>query len=206
MEPQVNFDDRKAGWQPSLQPCHYRRAVHAAPGMSGYYVCNCAGGIPIGLVEAEEPQVAEICGRCKIPSEIDPARNRRSCLFLIPVRILENAGLRTGFSCRWFYNLKPKRLPKEAWLCCLGCNHWFPRPTDEEMIPRMIDWIHKVIRLYWEEETRSGFWDSRVSREDPIRTSNSLLSEWLSFRINRFRELLRMRRERRVSQIARAEE
>jgi hypothetical protein len=148
----------------------------------------------------------EICGACNIPSEIDPARNRRSCLFLIPVRIWEDDCLRTGFSCRWFYNLKPKRLPKEVWLCCLGCQHWFPRPPDEEMIPRMKDWIHKIIRLYWEPETLGGFWNSPLSRKVPGKTPDSLLRERLSFRINRFRDAVRMRRDRRAPSMNRAEE
>ncbi len=202
----MNFDDRKAGWQPSLQSCHYRRAVDAAPGMSVYYVCDCAGGIPIGLDEVGDPQVTEICGLCKIPSEIDPGRNRRSCLFLIPVRIWEADRLRTGFSCRWFYNLKPKKLPNEVWLCCLGCQHWFPRPPDEEMIPRMMDWIHKIIRLYWEPEPLVGFWSSPLPPGNPDNLPGFLLSDRLHLRIRRFREVLRMRQDRRASRLTRAEE
>ena len=109
-------------------------------------------------------------------------------------------------SCRWFYNLKPKRLPKEVWLCCLGCQHWFPRPPDEEMIPGRMDWIHKIIRLYWEPEPLGGIWRSPLPQKDPGKTPNSLLRERLYFRINRFREALRMRRDRRAPPMTRAEE
>jgi len=190
--------------RPPFQDCQYRRTVDAVHETPAHCVCDCAGGIPIGLDAAEDPLVMEICGACNIPSEIHPSR--RTCLFLIPVRIWENDRLRTGFSCRWFYNLKPERLPKEVWLCCLGCPHWFPRPPDEEMIPRMMDWIHKIIRLYWEPETPGGIWSSPLPPEDRDHTHNSLLRERLYFRINRFREALRMRRDRRSSPIARVEE
>jgi len=109
-------------------------------------------------------------------------------------------------SCRWFYSFKPKSLPREAWICCLGCQHWFPRPPDEEMIPGRMDWIHKIIRLYWEPEPLGGIWRSPLPQKDPGKTPNSLLRERLYFRINRFREALRMRRDRRAPPMTRAEE
>jgi hypothetical protein len=152
----------------------------------------------------EDPLVTEICGACNIPSEMHPTR--RTCLFLIPVRIWEGDRLRTGFSCRWFYSLKPERLPDEVWKVCFGCPHWFPRPPDEADIPRMTDWIHRIIRLYWEPEPLEGIWRSPLPKKDPGKTPNSLLSERLSLRIKRFREALRMRRDRRASPMTRAEE
>jgi hypothetical protein len=188
----------------SLRPCPYRRAAYAISGAPAHYVCECAGGVPIGSDAAEDPLVMEICSACNLPAEIDPSR--RTCLFLIPVRLWEGSGLRTGFSCRWFYNLKPGRLPGEAWLCCLGCPHWFPRPPDEADIPRMKEWIHKIIRLYWEPETPGGIWNSPLPAKDPGDTSVSLLREKLSLRIKRFREALWLRRDRRAMPVARAEE
>lgn len=155
-----------------LPSCPYRRAVDAAPGTPAHIACDCAGGIPIAL-DDRDPRLREICGSCNVPSAIDPAR--RSCLFLVPVRIWEGGTLRSGFSCRWFHNLKPKRLPKEAWLCCAGCPHWFPRPPDERSIPRMNEWIHRIIRGYWEPERpapvfgRPPMQDAAGLREDDIR-------------------------------------
>lgn len=187
----------------SLQSCAYRRVVEASPGTEAHFVCDCAGGIPIGFCEREDSLAAEICGACKLPSEIHPSR--RTCLFLIPVRIWENGSLRTGFSCRWFYGLKPDRLPGEVWKTCLGCPHWFPRPPDEGAIPRMTDWIHKIIRLYWEPEPLEGIWKSRIPAADADKTPDSLLRETLYSRIRKFREALRMRRDRAAMPATRAE-
>ena len=184
--------------------CPYRRTVDAADGTPSHCVCDCAGGIPIGRDVGEDPFIAEICGSCNIPSEIHPIR--RTCLFLIPVRIWEDDRLRTGFSCRWFYNLNPEKLPNEVWKVCLGCPHWFPRPPDEAAIPRMTNWIHRIIRLYREPEPPRAAWHSRLPPEDPDNTPISLLSERLYLRIKRFREALRMRRDRRASPTTRAEE
>jgi hypothetical protein len=185
------------------QTCPYRRAVDADQASPAHCVCDCAGGIPIGLDAAEDPRVVEICGACNIPSELHPSR--RACLFLIPVRIWEGGRLRTGFSCRWFYGLKPERLPGEVWKVCLGCPHWFPRPPDETDIPRMMDWIQRIIRLYWEPETLKPIWSSRLPAGDPEETPISPLSEWLNLRIKRFREALRIRRDRCSSPMSRTE-
>ncbi len=193
----MHRDRGEIGGGSSLPSCWYRRAVDASPGMPAHCVCDCAGGIPIGLNAAEDPLVVEICGACNIPSELHPSR--RTCLFLIPVRIWEDDCLRTGFSCRWFYGLKPERLPGEVWKVCLGCPHWFPRTEDEASIPRMMDWIHRIIRLYWEPEPPKAFMRSPLTPEDPEKTPISPLSEWLNLRIKRFREALRMRRDRRTS-------
>lgn len=133
-----------------LPSCAYRRIVDPGPGGRPYYVCECAGGIPIGTAGEGFPGAADVCGPCNLPSEI--ALSRRTCLFLVPVRLWEEGRLRTGFSCRWFYNLKPKRLPGEVWMVCLGCPHWFPRPDEEDAIPGMREWIRRVIALYWEPE------------------------------------------------------
>jgi hypothetical protein len=199
----LHGDRCEIGGGSSLSSCWYRRAVDASPGIPAHCVCDCAGGIPIGLDAAEDPRVAEICGACNIPSEIHPSR--RTCLFLIPVRIWEDGRLRTGFSCRWFYSLRPERLPTEVWKVCMGCPHWFPRTEDEASIPRMLDWIHRIIRLYWEPEPLGGIWKSRPSAENTDQTPNSLLSARLYSRIKKFREALRIRRECRATPITRTE-
>jgi len=123
--------------------------VAAVPGTPAHLVCDCAGGLPLAAA-TDTARLAQTCGACNVPAAIDPAG--RSCLFLVPVRIWEGGGLRSGFSCRWFHSLGPKRLPSEVWQCCLGCPHWFPRPPDEESIPRMTEWIHRIIRQYWEPQ------------------------------------------------------
>lgn len=133
--------------------CPYRRMVDPSGGGGRYYACACAGGVPIGMVGRESADLARVCGTCNLPGEIH--LSRRSCLFLVPVRIWEGDVLRTGLSCRWFYNLKPKRLPKEAWRLCLGCPHWVPRRDVEESIPGMAEWMRRVIMLYWEPEAPS---------------------------------------------------
>jgi hypothetical protein len=197
----LHRDRGEIGGGSSLPPCHYRRVVDASPSLSAYYVCDCAGGIPIGSDAAEDSHFMEICGACNIPSELHPAR--RTCLFLIPVRIWENSSLRTGFSCRWFYSLKPERLPTEVWKVCMGCPHWFPRPENEALIPRMSDWIHRIIRLYWEPELPQPIWSTRLPAGDPEGTPDSPLNERLYLRIKRFREALRKRR--RASPITQTE-
>lgn len=186
-----------------LPSCHHRRVVEATPEVSAHYVCDCAGGIPIGSYEPEDSLALEICGACNLPSEIHPSR--RTCLFLIPVRIWENGVLRTGFSCRWFYSLRPERLPNEVWKVCMGCPHWFPRPEDETVIPRMSDWIHKIIRLYWEPEPIEGIWKSRLPDEGKDQTSETLLSQRLYFRARKYWEALRIRRDRRAEPVTREE-
>jgi hypothetical protein len=200
----LHRDHCEIGGGSSLPSCWYRQAVDASPGIPAHCVCDCAGGIPIGPNDVEDPLVLEICGACNIPSELHPGR--RTCLFLIPVRIWEDDRLRTGFSCRWFYSLRPERLPTEVWKVCMGCPHWFPRLPDELSIPRMMVWIHRIIRLYWDPEPPKPIWTSRLPEGDPERTPDSPLSERLYLRIKRFREALRMRRDRRASPMARAEE
>lgn len=188
----MHGDGGEIGKLTPLPSCPYRRPAGATPGTPAHYVCDCAGGIPIGL-DDQDPRLAEICESCNIPAGIDP--NRRSCLFLIPVRIWENDSLRSGFSCRWFHNLNPKKLPREAWLCCLGCPHWFPRPPGEGSIPRMTDWIHKVIRLYWVPEISSPPPHSVVPAAAGKSTpSSSPLREAISERVRRFTKVVRLRR------------
>lgn len=177
-----------------LRACPYRRAVGAAPGTPTHRVCDCAGGIPIGGDGIEDPRIAEVCGPCTIPLEIDPSR--RSCLYLVPVRLWVDAGLRSGFSCRWFYNLNPKRLPEEAWQCCMGCPHWFPRPPDEADIPRMTDWIRRIVRLYWTPEPARPLPHAVPSPEGRYRLPPASLGEAVSDRIRRFLEVVRARRDR----------
>jgi hypothetical protein len=93
---------------------------------------------------------------------------RRPCLFLIQVRLWECDTLRTGFSCRWFYSLKPKSLPGEAWQVCLGCPHWFPRPEKETDVPRMDRWIRKILRMYWEpEDPGESIWSVKFAGTPP---------------------------------------
>jgi len=147
---------------PYLPVCCYRRLVRDGTGSAPYYVCGCSGAIPIGTVGEEALLLAEICGPCNIPPELSPTR--RPCLFLVPVRLWEGDALRTGFSCRWFFSLKPKSLPGEAWQVCLGCPHWFPRPEEETDLPRMDWWIRKILRMYWEPEPpHESFWSVRLA-------------------------------------------
>ncbi|GAB4366180.1 MAG: hypothetical protein Kow00128_09380 [Deltaproteobacteria bacterium] len=130
------------GPESNLPACAYRRIVAStAPGEDPHVACGCSGGIPIGMANGGGEDLAGVCGSCTIPSELDPAR--RTCLYLIPVRIWEEDGLRTGFSCRWFASLKPGYLPAEVWKCCFGCPHWFPRPPQEELVPGIDRWIRK---------------------------------------------------------------
>lgn len=171
-----------------IPACAYRRVAETGPGGERVYVCDCAGGVPIGTVGEERLSLADICVPCTLPAEIDPSR--RPCLFLIPVRLWEGGTLRTGFSCRWFYKFKPKVLPDEAWKACLGCHHWFPRPRDEEDIPRMHEWIGKIIRLYWEP----------LPQDDPIwgdrqgEASRPLRGRRIAMRIRDFVKILLGRR------------
>ncbi len=135
---------------PCLPACSYRRMARCGPGFPPHYVCGCSGGIPIGTVGEESSLLAETCGPCDIPPELSPVRRR--CLFLVPVRLWEGGSLHTGFSCRWFYALKPESLPGEVWQVCLGCPHWFPRPENEADIPGMDAWIFRVLQAYREPE------------------------------------------------------
>jgi len=201
----LHGDEREIGGRSPLQPCPYRRAVDATPGVTSHYECDCAGGIPVGARAPEDRLVVEICGSCNIPSEIDPTRNHRSCLFLIPVRLWIGCHLQTGFSCRWFYNFKPKRLPREAWQCCLGCPHWFPRPSDEASIPRMSEWIHRIIRLYWEPEPAKQISRSVSPTQGQDTFPPSLWIEALSERAKKFQEVLRVRRTRRTNPVVEGE-
>jgi hypothetical protein len=110
----------------------------------------------------EAPGLADACGPCNIPPELSPTR--RPCLFLVPVRLWEGDALRTGFSCRWFCSLKPESLPGEAWQVCLGCPHWFPRPEEENDVPRMDRWIRTILRMYWEPEPPGeSIWSVRLA-------------------------------------------
>lgn len=131
---------------PLIPACPYRRIGPSEPAGDPFFVCGCSGGLPLDMANGDREDLAATCGSCSIPQEIDASR--RPCLFLVPVRIWEGNALRTGFSCRWFASLKPKFLPPEAWMCCMGCPHWFPRPPEEDAIPRMDGWIRKV-RAAW---------------------------------------------------------
>ena len=147
---------------PYLPVCWYRRLVRDGTGSIPYYVCGCSGGIPIGTMGKETLGLAGTCGPCNIPVDLSPTR--RPYLFLIPVRLWEGDTLRTGFSCRWFYSLKPKSLPGEAWQVCLGCPHWFPRPEEESDVPGMDRWIRTILRMYWEPEPPGeSIWNVRLA-------------------------------------------
>lgn len=153
---------------PYLPGCVYRRVAQYGQGSDPYYVCGCSGGLPIGTVGEEALGLADTCGTCSIPAELSPIR--RPCLFLVPVRLWEGDALRTGFSCRWFYALKPKSLPGEAWQVCLGCPHWFPRPEDETDVPGIERWIRGILRMYWEPEPPvESIWKIRIEDVPPGR-------------------------------------
>jgi hypothetical protein len=159
---------------PYLPVCSYRHLVRDGVGSTPYYVCGCSGGIPVGTVGEEALGLADTCGPCNIPVELSPTR--RPCLFLVPVRLWKGDTLHTGFSCRWFCTLKPKSLPGEAWQVCLGCPHWFPRPEEENDVPRMDRWIRTILRMYWEPEPPGeSIWsvrhaDTPTSRRERVMT------------------------------------
>ena len=136
-------------------PCPLRKVVS---GENGYVIyCLAAGQEPLLSGWGEEDLLKEACGGCPIPGSLE--RKMKPCLYLVPLRIRMEKEFRTGFTCRWFYGLEEKGPPNEMWMLCGGCQHWFPRPPDEALVPDLEKWVERMIRIFFGP-------DSPLDRED----------------------------------------
>lgn len=127
---------RAAADTTELRACELRQARRCAGGKE--LVCG-AGGFTLGLVGRDGEAIRATCSACPIPAAL---RDHRACLHLRPIRIAEVGERATFFSCRWFYNLNPRRQPRSLDEMCTGCPYWFPRPAVE------------IMQGYWEETER----------------------------------------------------
>jgi len=113
-----------------LKPCELRIEKTLEDG--GKEVTCGAGGFTLkGPGDADGPMEA-VCGACPIPDEL--RNDRWACLYLRPIRIRDSHGIKSYFSCRWFYLLNPARQPESIKTFCHGCIYWFPRPPRQGMI------------------------------------------------------------------------
>lgn len=160
-----------------LPPCELRRSRTDAEGEE--LVCG-AGGFALGVQGRDDAAIAAICAACPVPGAL---ADRRACLQLRPIRLVEKEGplhpdggetpmtnwrsdtedtaqpthteLRSFFSCRWFYTLRPERQPESLAVQCDGCPYWFPRPSVG------------LMRGYWAETDRIRAEVRRARTEPP---------------------------------------
>ncbi len=166
-----------------LPPCELRRSRDGAQGEE--LICD-AGGFALGVRGRDDCTIAAICAACPIPAAL---ADRRACLQLRPIRLVEKEGplpersatvgdfpqrsdtgdtakpangeLRTFFSCRWFYTLNPRRQPESLAAQCNGCPYWFPRPRLE------------LMRGYWPETEHIRAEVQRARTEPPSATRST---------------------------------
>lgn len=116
-----------------LPPCTYRG--HAE---QGRYACAAAEGGPV---------TPDDCRACSIPGALAHAH---ACLYLVPMRHQGEC----RYACRWFFSFATEPAPSDWHQLCF-CPYWFPRPPQEDMIPRLTERRAHYLRVLRGEATRT---------------------------------------------------
>ncbi len=113
-----------------LRACEFRkeRPIPEDAGGRHEIVCQAANFTRLAVKGEDTSFMERICGRCPIPDAI--ANDRWACLFLRPVKMLDEGDETAYFACRWFYRIQRHGQPTDLTFC-RGCPHWFPRPPLE---------------------------------------------------------------------------
>lgn len=158
-----------------LKACEFRKVRPLAGDPNGRqaFVCQAANFAHLAVVDGDLSPMQAICGRCTIPDLI--ANDRWACLFLRPIKMLDEGDETAYFACRWFYRIQRHGQPTDLSFCH-GCPYWFPRPPLE-----MIHGHHEeteAIRRFIREGPPPPRWKRTWEQPPPIPWWRRILA-WL---------------------------
>jgi len=131
-----------------LPPCEFRleRPITGDPTGRHEIVCQTADFARLAAVGETRAALEAICRPCPIPPIT--ADDPWACLFLRPLKVLNDEEDVVYFACRWFYKLHSRGQPTDMTFC-RGCSYWFPRPPLDLIAGHLEE--SDAIRRYLEE-------------------------------------------------------